>query len=77
MKPAKVITPASLAETREAMGLSRAELADLMGVSYLSVRLWEQPGTTITRVVELAFYAVLQELIARRAAKEAGDGEDA
>lgn len=77
MKPAKVLTPASLAETREAMGLSRVELAELMGVSRSSIRHWERPGSIITRVVELAFYAVLQELIARRAAGEAQDGEDA
>jgi len=59
VQPAKTLTPDSLKTTRLALGLSRKELAERIGVDYLTVRRWEQPGVVIPRMAEVAFTAVM------------------
>jgi len=74
MKPAEVLTPESLITARIELGLSRVALAERMGVDYLSVRRWELPATVITRLVELAFITVVQQLLDEQ--KGAKGGKD-
>lgn len=77
MKRAEVLTPEALITARIELGLSRVALAERMGVDYLSVRRWELPETVITRLVELAFITVVQQLLDERKAKGVKGGKDA
>lgn len=66
---AQVLTPAAIARTRQELNLTTADLAARMGVAEATVRKWEQPGMKLTRLQELAFYTVVQQILEEKEVK--------
>jgi DNA-binding transcriptional regulator YiaG len=55
------MTPKDMERVREQLGLTRAQLAEALGVSRRAVVYWEGGERPITRVVELAVGMLLQQ----------------